>query len=168
MCANREICLVILKLSGRDRVLRFCAAGAIWGECQRPRKPEVPISRDVKGIWELDSGPAFEGFFERLQRLKCLKTGSSRPRDRLKFVCLWLFVCVFFFRSFLTCFPPPQISFLFFLKNKKRGRSKADVCFNWKKDFRFFHKWLISSKAFPEALLIMISLEENKIYLFCY
>ena len=51
-------------------------------------KPEVPISRDVKGISELDSGPSSEGFCERLQRLECLKTGSSLPRDRLKFVCL--------------------------------------------------------------------------------
>ena len=70
----------------------YCAAGAIWGECQRPRKPEVPISRDVKGIWELDSGPSFEGFCERLQHLKCLETGSSRPRDRLKSVCLMVSV----------------------------------------------------------------------------
>ena len=30
----------------------------------------MPISRDVKGIWELDSGPALEDFFERPQRLK--------------------------------------------------------------------------------------------------
>ena len=60
-------------------------------------KPEVPISRDVKGIWELDSGPAFEGFFERLERLECLKTGSSRPRDRLKSV--YLVMSVFFFVS---------------------------------------------------------------------
>ena len=55
----------------------------------------MPISRDVKGIWELDSGPSFEGFFERLQRLKCLETGPSRPRDRLKSVYL-MSVCVFF------------------------------------------------------------------------
>ena len=54
----------------------------------------MPISRDVKGIWELDSGPSFEGFFERLQRLKCLETGSGRPRDRLKFLC---YLSVFFF-----------------------------------------------------------------------
>ena len=54
----------------------------------------MPISRDVKGIWELDSGPAFEGFFKRLQRLKCLETGPSRPRDRLKSV--YLFVYLFF------------------------------------------------------------------------
>ena len=47
----------------------------------------MPISRDVKGIWELDSGPAFEGFFELLQRFNCLETGSNRPRDRLKSVC---------------------------------------------------------------------------------
>ena len=54
----------------------------------------MPISWDVKGIWGLDSGPSFEGFFERLQRFKCLETGSSRAQDRLKSVCLS--VCVFF------------------------------------------------------------------------
>ena len=58
--------------------------------------PEVPISRDLKRISEADPGPSFEGFFERLQRLKCLKTGPSRPRDRLKSVCLSDGVCLFF------------------------------------------------------------------------
>ena len=57
----------------------------------------MPISRDVKGIWELDSGPSFEGFFELLQRLKCLETGSGRPRDRLESVCLVM--SVFFFQK---------------------------------------------------------------------
>ena len=55
----------------------------------------MPISWDVKGIWGLDSGPSFEGFFERFQRFKCLETGSSRARDRLKSVCLS--VCLSFF-----------------------------------------------------------------------
>ena len=62
----------------------------------------MPISRDVKRISELDSGPAFEGFFERLERLECLKTGSSRPRDRLKFVCLFVCLCFFSVRPFLS------------------------------------------------------------------
>ena len=44
----------------------------------------MTISRDAKGIWKLDLGPSLEGFFERLQRLKCLETGSCRSRDRLK------------------------------------------------------------------------------------
>ena len=58
-------------------------------------KPEVPINRDVKRISELDSGPAFEGFFERLERLKCLETGSGRST---RCVCM----CIFFVSAFLS------------------------------------------------------------------
>ncbi len=88
-------------------------------------KPEVPISRDVKGIWDLDSGPSFEGFFERIQRFKCLETGSSRARDRLKSVCV-SDVCYFFS---LDVFETARVDFKGNIKKKhvqKRGlRTKS-------------------------------------------